>query len=68
MIEQWELAVIADLTVDLTRLRQEQCLHLAVENCGPDIFYNLLMAYENTKPRVILDPQHMRPPPQGSQP
>lgn len=39
-----ELKVIADLTVRLVQLRQNECKHLAIENIGPEIWRNLLMA------------------------
>lgn len=48
-----ELKVIADLTVRLTQLRQNECKHLAVENVGPEIWRNLLMA-TYPPPRVIV--------------
>jgi hypothetical protein len=38
------LKVIADLTVQLTRLRQEQCKHLCIENYAPGLFASLLDA------------------------
>jgi hypothetical protein len=39
-----ELKVIADLTVRLVQLRQNECKHLCIENIGPEIWRNLLMA------------------------
>jgi hypothetical protein len=40
-----ELKVIADLTVELTRLRQNECKHLCIENLAPEIFGKLVGAY-----------------------
>ena len=37
-----ELEVVAKLTVDLVRLRQENCEHLAVENMAPELFARLV--------------------------
>lgn len=37
-----ELAVVERLTVELTRLRQNECAHLAIENIGPEIFGKLV--------------------------
>lgn len=36
-----ELSIIAFLAIELTRLRQDKCEHLAVENIGPEIFAKL---------------------------
>lgn len=51
-IERFELEVLADMTVRLTKLRQDHCNHLCVENVAPEIFHNLLMAYSNSKPNI----------------
>ncbi len=48
-----ELKVIADLTVRLVQLRQNECKHLAIENIGPEIWRNLLMA-TYPPPQVIV--------------
>lgn len=37
-----ELEIISQLTIALTRLRQDECKHLAVENVGPEIFLALV--------------------------
>jgi hypothetical protein len=37
-----ELEVVLALTVQLTRMRQEECTHLAIENVGPEIFGKLV--------------------------
>lgn len=37
-----ELEIILSLTVQLTRMRQEECSHLATENIGPEIFGKLV--------------------------
>ena len=31
-----ELAIVERLTVELTRLRQNECSHLCIENVGPE--------------------------------
>jgi hypothetical protein len=46
------LRAIADLTVELTKLRQAECKHLAIENFGPELFHALILAWENAQPRV----------------
>ena len=45
MITPDALRVIASLTVELTRLRQNECKHLCVENVAPEIFGKLVAAY-----------------------
>ena len=37
-----ELKTIAELTVELARLRQNECNHLCIENVGPEIFGKLV--------------------------
>ncbi len=49
-----ELKVIANLTVELVKLRQNECKHLAVENIGPEIWGNLLMV-TYPPPRLIVE-------------
>jgi len=39
-----EFRVLCDLTLELTRLRQNECKHLCVENVAPEILHNLLRA------------------------
>lgn len=39
-----ELRVLAELTVELVKLRQNECKHLCVENVGPEIWKALLVA------------------------
>jgi len=39
-----EFKALCDLTLELTRLRQNECKHLSVENIGPEIMHNLLRA------------------------
>ena len=48
------LEVLADLTVRLVKLRQDECKHLLIENMAPDLWANLLHA---TYPpiRMMLD-------------
>ena len=41
-----ELKVIADMTVKLTELRQNECKHLCIENVAPDIFEKLLNVWD----------------------
>ena len=40
-----ELRVIANLTVELTRLRQNECKHQAVENFAPTLFYKICLYF-----------------------
>lgn len=44
-VEPWVLDSLSRLTVELTKLRQIECRHLAVENVGPEIFGKLLAEY-----------------------
>ena len=37
-----ELRELCTLTVELVRLRQNECKHLCVENLGPEILHDLL--------------------------
>ena len=39
-----EMKVLANLAVELTKLRQSECKHLAIENFGPELWRNLLHA------------------------
>lgn len=39
-----ELKIAMTLTVELTRLRQNECASLCVENVGPEIFVKLIDA------------------------
>lgn len=39
-----QLREICLLVVELTRLRQEECKHLSVENFAPDLFRELVAA------------------------
>lgn len=39
-----EFRALCDLTLELTRLRQNECKHLCVENVAPEILNNLLRA------------------------
>jgi len=48
-----ELEIIANLTVELTRLRQNKCEHLMIENVGPEIFAKLTDAlYKNPSSKL----------------
>ena len=40
-----DLKVIADLTLALTVLRQNECKHLCIENAAPEMFGKLVSAY-----------------------
>lgn len=39
------LRVILASVTDLTKLRQDECKHLAIENFSPELFRNMLRAY-----------------------
>lgn len=39
-----ELEVICSLTVQLTRMRQDECKHVAIENFSPELFEKLVDA------------------------
>lgn len=55
-----EIRVCADLTVELTKLRQSECKHLSIENIGPEIFHALLVAFQNAQPIVMGVPSPIR--------
>lgn len=40
-----ELKEICKLTVELTRLKQNECAHLCIENVAPEIFEKLMRAH-----------------------
>jgi hypothetical protein len=46
-LEQHELQAIAELTVRLTELRQNECKHLCIENVAPTIFGRLVAEYQS---------------------
>ncbi len=37
--------LLCTLTLELTRLQQAECRHLAIENSAPDVLRGLLKAY-----------------------
>ena len=43
-----ELTIIKDLTIELTKLRQNKVGHLAIENFAPQVFQKLIQAYNNS--------------------
>ena len=40
-----QLQIIANMVVELTKLRQQECKHLSIENYAPELFVNLINAY-----------------------
>ena len=48
IINSDELSIISDLTRDLTKLRQNECKHLSIENFSTELFARLLEAYIET--------------------
>lgn len=40
-----QIQALGAIAVDLTRLRQNECKHLAVENVGPELFGKLVREY-----------------------
>lgn len=44
-----ELKIIADLTLNLTKLRQNDCAWLCIENFSPELFSKLLTVYTTLK-------------------
>ena len=51
-----ELKEICSLVVDLTKLRQDGCKHLSIENFAPDLFATLLGRYALHKQGKIYMP------------
>ena len=49
-----ELRLVSDLTIDLTRLRQEHCKHLCIENYAPELFHKLLTRMTMHKQGVLI--------------
>lgn len=49
-----ELQVIADLTVRLTELRQNECKYLSVENFAPPLFRDLVAALSEGQRLALL--------------
>lgn len=60
-----ELRVLADLTVELVKLRQLECKHLCVENAGPEIWKKLL---EATYPTLTICGPDSAPAPRSEKP
>lgn len=58
-ISEGVLREIGNVAVEMTRLRQNECKHLAVENVGPETFENLLLAYWRAQmkasPAYVID-------------
>ncbi len=48
-----ELEKICGLVVDLTRLRQNECKHLCIENFAPDLLARLLFELGNSKKGMV---------------
>lgn len=53
MVEPDVLRELGAIAVELTRLRQNECKHLAVENCGPEIFGKLLEEYRDVVHPIV---------------
>ena len=49
-----ELKIICDMTVSLVELRQNECIHLSIENYAPEIFGKLLTVFEENKTIVTM--------------
>jgi hypothetical protein len=45
-----ELEIVARLTTDLTRLRQNECKSLCIENFAPEVFEKLVGVLIGRKP------------------
>lgn len=66
-LQKHEIDAIADLTVRLTKMRQDNCAHLCVESVAPEIFGRLVMAYKGEAPSgqqpgpIIFEPGSLRP-------
>lgn len=54
-----ELRVLADLAVELVKLRQNECKHLCIENIGPEIWGKLLAATYTTP--MLYSPESEEP-------
>lgn len=46
-----ELKAICEMTVELTKLRQNGCKHLCIENFAPELFRMLLQEFANNSVR-----------------
>jgi hypothetical protein len=51
-----ELEAVGKLTMELTRLRQDECKHLCVENVGPEIFGKLVAILYGEMPQLLKQP------------
>jgi hypothetical protein len=59
LISTDELKLILDATIELTKLKQGVCKHVAIENAAPEIFRNLIDAYSehlSGKSYLVSDP------------
>jgi hypothetical protein len=41
------MKVLSEMAVELTRLRQNECKHLCIENYTPEVFEKLIRAVRN---------------------
>lgn len=60
--KEYELRLLFDLTLKLTKLRQEECKHLCIENAAPEILLGLIqaitsIAYKSFKDGLAHDNQ-----------
>jgi len=47
--KEYELRLLFDLTLKLTKLRQEECKHLCIENAAPEILLGLIQMIKPIK-------------------
>jgi len=55
-ISNEQLQIVSNLTLQLVKLRQNECKHLSIENSAPEIFRNLLLIAHNDYDLVEIDP------------
>lgn len=55
-----QLQIIANLTVELTRLRQHHCPNLCIENFAPKLFGDLVREYNRPEAEVTASAERFR--------
>ncbi len=56
LVSDEEMQIIMNATIKLTKLRQNKCEHLSIENCAPDIYRNLMKAHiEAFQPPMFME-------------
>ena len=47
--KEYELRLIFALTIDLVKMRQEECKHLCIENAAPEILRGIIEVLQDAR-------------------